>query len=173
VVNRCDPAGAYLLIPETTHQSGWNIERWRARWRREPIHPLSRCESEEAGFTLVEVIVAIAILSIGLTVLMSMMSHSLRQVAQAEKIAEAGSLAQSLIAGVGTELPIREGESGGQFPNGYHWHLAMHQYGDANEREVWPVGAYTISAKITWNDGPDLRSYSLTTLRLGPKGSRQ
>jgi general secretion pathway protein I len=133
---------------------------------------LFRHVSEEAGFTLIEVIVAIAILSTGLGILLSTMSHSLQQVAQAEKMAEAGSLAQSLIAGVGTELPFREGESGGQFPNGYRWHLAMHQYGDPKERDVWPVGAYTISAEITWADGPHLRFYSLSTLRLGPKEQR-
>ena len=51
------------MIPEPIHPPGWNIERWRARWRREAIHPLSRRKSEEAGFTLVEVIVAIASLN--------------------------------------------------------------------------------------------------------------
>jgi general secretion pathway protein I len=134
---------------------------------------LLRSASENAGFTLIEVLVAIAILSIGLSILLSTMSYSFHQAAQAEKMATAGSLAQSLLAQVGTELSIREGESEGQFSGGYRWHVAMHQYGDAKEREAWPVGAYTISAEITWEDGQNLRSYSLTTLRLGPKELRQ
>lgn len=138
-----------------------------------PSRRSCRTAGREAGFTLVEVIVAIAILSLSLSVLLPMMSHSVQQVAQAEKMIQAGSLAQSLIAEVGTELPIREGESGGEFSNGYRWHLAMRQYGDATEREAWPVGAYTISAEITWDDGPRRRSYSLTTLRLGAKAPRR
>src|ERR1700732_1636245 len=73
----------------------------------------------EAGFTLVEVIVALAILSIGLSVLLGLISGSLRQTAEAERMAEAGSLAQSLLAEVGTALPIKLEERDGQFPNGY------------------------------------------------------
>jgi general secretion pathway protein I len=126
-----------------------------------------------SGFTLTEVLAAIAILSIGLSILLSTMSYSLHQLAQAEKMAAAASLAQSLLARIGAELPIREGESEGPFPNGYHWHLAIRPYGDAKEREAWPVGAYTISARITWEDGQDPRSFSLTTLRLGPKEPRK
>src|SRR5271170_6262609 len=49
-----------------------------------------------AGFTLVEVIVAIGILSLTLTVLLNLITNSIRQTIQAERMAEAGSLAQSL-----------------------------------------------------------------------------
>jgi general secretion pathway protein I len=127
----------------------------------------------EAGFTLVEVIVALAILSIGLSVLLGLISGSLRQTAEAERMAEAGSLAQSLLAEVGTDLPIKLEERDGQFPGGYQWHLRMHQYGDAREREEWPVGLYMISTEVEWAEGTQRRSYALTTLRLGPRAVRQ
>src|SRR5690242_7186668 len=77
----------------------------------------------EAGFTLVEVIVALAILSLGLGVLLGVISGSLRQTADAARMAEAGALAQSLVAELGTDLQIKPGDSFGQFPNGYRWHL--------------------------------------------------
>jgi general secretion pathway protein I len=130
----------------------------------------SHCaENNAAGFTLVEVIVAIAILSLALGVLLNAISGGLRTTSQAERMAEAGSLAQSLLAQVGTELPIRPGQSTGEFPDGFRWRLSMQSFGDATEREVWPVGAYTISAEVSWDDGAPPRSYALTTLRLGPK----
>jgi general secretion pathway protein I len=139
-------------------------------------HQLRRLISHagcEAGFTLVEVIVALAILSIGLSVLLGLISGSLRQTAEAERMAEAGSLAQSLLAEVGTDLPIKLEERDGQFPNGYQWHLRMHQYGDAREREEWPIGLYVISTEVEWAEGTQRRSYALTTLRLGPRAVRQ
>jgi general secretion pathway protein I len=127
----------------------------------------------EAGFTLVEVIVALAILSVGLSILLGVISNSLRQTGSAERMAEAGSLAQSLMAEVGTDLPIKPEQREGLFPNGYRWHLKMVPYGDAGEREEWPVGAYTISTEVDWEEGTDRHSYALTTLRLGPKAVRQ
>ena len=122
---------------------------------------------------MIEVIVALAMLSLGLSVLLGLISSSLRQSANAERMAEAGSLAQSLMAEVGTDMPIKLEERDGQFPNGYRWHLEMHPYGDAREREEWPVGVYAISTEVAWEEGTQRRSYALTTLRLGPKQVRQ
>jgi general secretion pathway protein I len=130
-------------------------------------------EEGEAGFTLVEVIVALAILSVGLSILLGLISNGLRQTGNAERMAEAGSLAQSLLAEVGTDLAIKPELREGQFPNGYRWRLRMLHFGDAREREEWPVGAYTILTEVEWQQGSERRSYALTTLRLGPKAVRQ
>ncbi len=127
----------------------------------------------EAGFTLVEVIVALAILALGLSVLLGSISGSLRRTANAARMAEAGALAQSLLAQVGTDLQIRPDDSFGEFPNGYRWHLRMQPYGGTREQEAWPVGAYQVLTEVEWEEGTGRRSYALTTLRLGPKAVRQ
>jgi general secretion pathway protein I len=132
-----------------------------------------RLRKGEAGFTLVEVIVALAILALGLSVLLGSISGSLRQTANATRMAEASALAQSLLAGVGPDLQIKPEQRSGQFPNGYRWHLTMQPYGGVREREEWPVGAYQISTEVEWEEGVGSRSYALTTLRLGPKAVRQ
>jgi general secretion pathway protein I len=132
-----------------------------------------RLRKGEAGFTLVEVIVALAILALGLSVLLGSISGSLRQTANAARMAEASALAQSLLAEVGADRPIKPEQSSGQFANGYRWHLKMEPYGGVKEREEWPVGAYQISTEVEWEDGANRRSYALTTLRLGPKVVRQ
>ena len=146
---------------------------WRAaRVDRCLLHKarsLTAVAVEDDGFTLVEVIVALAILSVGLSVVLGVISGGLEQTASAERRAEAGSLAQSLMAQVGTEWPIKSEERDGQFPRGYTWHLRVQQYGTGKEREEWPVGLYTISTEVKWDDGKERRSYELTTLRVGPR----
>lgn len=127
----------------------------------------------EAGFTLVEVIVALAILSAGLGLLLGLISNSLRQTASAQRMAEASSLAQSLMAEVGTVLPIRPEARDGQYANGYRWHLKVQPYDSGRESEEGPVGLYRIAAEIEWDQGTERRFYALTTLRLGPKESRR
>lgn len=126
----------------------------------------------EAGFTLVEVIVALAILALGIGGLISMISRSLQQTAAAARATEASSLAQSVLARLGTELPIKMEEQTGEFPNGYRWTLRTSPYGDLKEREEWPIGAYMVSTEVGWIEGGQRRAYVLDTLRLGPKAVR-
>lgn len=134
---------------------------------------LQPSKGSEAGFTLVEVIVALAMLSIGLGLVLGLISDGLKRTGSAGRMAEAGSLAQSLMAQVGTDWSIKPDERDGLFPNGFRWRLRMLPYGDVKEREEWPVGVYTISTEVEWEEGTGLRSYALTTLRLGPKAVRQ
>ncbi|HEY7298471.1 MAG TPA: type II secretion system protein [Xanthobacteraceae bacterium] len=135
---------------------------------------MARCQqSGEAGFTLVEVIVALAILAVSLSVLLGVISNAAWQTAQAEKLTRAGSLAQSLLAKAGIEMPLRQGDAEGEFSSGFHWRVKTLPYGDTVEREAWPIGAYTVSAEVSWNDGFKERSVVLTTLRLAPKGTGQ
>jgi general secretion pathway protein I len=127
----------------------------------------------EAGFTLVEVIVALAILSASLSVLLGMISGGVLRTASAERMMEAGSLTQSLMAEIGTEYPVRAEERAGEFVNGYRWHLKMQQYGGDTNTGEGPVGLYEISTEVQWEEGTQTRSVQLKTLRLGPKASQQ
>jgi general secretion pathway protein I len=127
----------------------------------------------EAGFTLVEVIVALAILSAGLNVMLGMISGGLLRTASAERMIEAGSLTQSLMAEIGTEYPVRVDERAGEFVNGYRWHLKMQQYGGENNSGQGPVALYEISTEVQWEEGTHTRSVQLKTLRLGPKASQR
>jgi hypothetical protein len=98
-----------------------------------------------------------------------MIGNALRQTGQADRMAEAGSLAQSLLARLGPELPLGERQDAGQFANGFHWRLNSQRFGDASDRQQWPMSAYKVSVEIGWHDGFRERSFVLTTLRFGPK----
>jgi general secretion pathway protein I len=121
------------------------------------------------GFTLVEVVVAIAILALMAGVIFRVNSDSIRNIHRADALADASALAQSLIAKVGTEIPLREGETRGRSGTGLRWRVQMKRYGDAMDRAQWPVAAYTVMAEVTLRDSPDTQPVALMTLRLGPK----
>lgn len=129
-------------------------------------------ENAESGFTLVEVVVALAILAMSLGILLSVISNGIRQSDRAEKLARAGSLAQSLLAKLGTELPIQEGQIGGELAEGFRWRVDAEPYGDATDQQYWPVAAYAVSVRVLWGENLQERSVTLNSIRLAPKGAR-
>jgi general secretion pathway protein I len=141
----------------------------RALPRRRFLLRERRRVRRDDGFTLVEVVVAIAILALMAGVIFRVNSDSIRNIHRADALADASALAQSLIAKVGTEIPLREGETRGRSGTGLQWRVQMKRYGDATDRAQWPVAAYTVMAEVTLRDSPDTQPVALMTLRLGPK----
>ena len=141
----------------------------RALPRRRFLLRERRRVRRDDGFTLVEVVVAIAILALMAGVIFRVNSDSIRNIHRANALTNAGALAQSLIAKVGTEIPLREGETRGQSGAGLQWRVQMKRYGDATDRAQWPLAAYTVMAEVISRDGADGRPVALMTLRLGPK----
>jgi general secretion pathway protein I len=122
-----------------------------------------------SGFTLIEVLVALGILALSASAVFAAISNGLRDVRQADAGARAGLLARSLLARVGADIPLREGETEGQFAQGVRWRLRLLPFGDAGDRRLWPVAAYTVRAEVSWRDAGQMRSITIETLHLGPK----
>jgi general secretion pathway protein I len=122
-----------------------------------------------AGFTLIETVVALAILGLGLAVLFPVFADVLDRNFRADSQSLAASLAQSLTARLGADLPLAAGTSNGRFENGYRWELAISPYGEAEDRSAWPMAPYQVQATVLWSTGGGERSITLTTLRLGSK----
>jgi general secretion pathway protein I len=130
-----------------------------------------RNDGNRDGFTLVEIIVALAILALSLNVILPVISDALWRTGEAEAQAEAASLARSLLAQAGSAVPLPDGTAAGQFENGFRWQLEVTPYGGADP--AVPVRAYRIVAEVFWDDPRQQRSLALTTLRLGANGARR
>jgi len=98
---------------------------------------------------------------------MTVMSDGLWRSAQAEIEAEAGSLAASLLAEVGSEARLQTGARTGQYDNGLSWQLRTEPYADPGTGQG-PIAAYRVTAEVSWHDGRKQNSVALSTLRLGP-----
>ena len=129
--------------------------------------------SGENGFTLLEVIVALAVLAISLTLALRTISGGVYYQQQARTLADATALAQSLLARIGGDLPLRQSVESGALANGLGWQVQIEPYGSASERREWPVAAYAVSVRIVQRQNAEKPVYVLETLRLGPRESRQ
>ncbi len=78
------------------------------------------------GFTLLEVIIAFALLGLALTLLLGSLSGGAKQVREAELRTRAVLHAQSLLAEAGVASPLQVGSQQGDWEQGrYHWELQV------------------------------------------------
>ncbi|GAB2493548.1 prepilin-type N-terminal cleavage/methylation domain-containing protein [Pseudoxanthomonas sangjuensis] len=94
----------------------------------------------QSGFTLIEVIVAFALLAGALTILVGALSNSSRQVRAADDASRATLHAQSLLAQVGVGEILQPGRREGEFDGGaLRWELQVEPYVDPARRADAPV----------------------------------
>lgn len=130
------------------------------------------------GFSLLEVLVAFVILGLVLGALMEIFSGGLRNVGLAGEYQRAALLAQSKLATVGIELPLKESESNGEFDSTYRWQISIRPYQStqieaanqaAGPTPVMPVALVEVEIKVLWGADDRVRTVSLKTLRLANK----
>lgn len=116
------------------------------------------------GFTLLEVLVAFAILALTLGVLLSIFSRALRNIDQGKNYSLAVLYAQSKLAEFGESIPLRPGRFSGDFGGSYQWQA---QIEPVRSDPAIPVVLYAIHLSVEWGQGSSRRKLDLDTLRLG------
>lgn len=124
----------------------------------------------QSGFTLVEMLVALAIVALSFAVLFKVISDGLDRTRRAHQEVLAAGHAESLLALWEAGTP-RPGTSNGRFSDGISWSVAVEPYVDGKARGDWPVGAVRILATVSWRDAGKDHSRTLTTLRVVPKAA--
>ena len=134
-----------------------------------PVRGGPHTTAGERGFTLIEVLVALTILSISLATLLAVFTQGLDRARESRNEASARVLAQSLLAQAKTSTNLAVGDSGGR-TNDFYWHLRVAPYGSAADLAAWQATPTEISAKVTWlGSSGGRRSITLSTLRYVPK----
>jgi general secretion pathway protein I len=130
----------------------------------------------ERGFSLLEVMVAFAILAVSLGVLMQIFSRASLATHVAAQYSRAVSLAESRLEAVGSAFPLEEGTVSGEPEDGYAWELsiipvdtAVVTGGEPSSGLDFqdPIQPYLIVVTAIWKDGDKVRRLSLSSLRLG------
>ena len=125
----------------------------------------------QRGYTLIEIVVAFAILALGLTMLLGTLSGATRQVRQAGDAGRAALHAQSLLDEFG-ELP-QPGAREGEFEQGrYRWRLDVAPWNDpaprTGPRRNDPNAArlLRLQLQVEWGEGGPQQRLQLSSLRL-------
>ena len=109
--------------------------------------------SGEHGFTLLEAMVALAILAVGLAEFYRTFGAGLQAEAAVQREREAVGAADRLMAELGRLRPVRDGVTAGELPGGQRWTLRLEPIGNVDQ------------------DNPSrLASGHLATLTVGPAG---
>jgi len=122
------------------------------------------------GYTLIEVIVAFALLALALTLLLGSLSNAARQVHWADGAGRATLYAQSLLDQAGVGEPLVAGTRSGSFENErYHWTLDVRPYVDPAKGAVAATadGAqlFQLDLRLDWGTSAAQR-LQIQTLRL-------
>lgn len=123
----------------------------------------------QAGFSLLEVLVAFAILGISLGALLQAFATGLRNAGVADEYSRATLYAESILAAIGRETPLGEGDRSGPIDDRFSWRSSVTPYlDDMPDPEKTKVRAYRVGVEVFWNGASQARSVTLETLRLAP-----
>jgi general secretion pathway protein I len=122
----------------------------------------------QAGFTLIEVLVALTILSISMGVLLAVFLQGLDRSRESKYESAARVLAQSLLAQADTVANPSMGSSAGKSGE-LMWRMRVVPYGSDADRAAWQESAAQILATVSWRGDGGMRSITLSTVRLLPK----
>ena len=127
--------------------------------------------SSMRGYTLIEVIVAFAVLALALTLLLGTLSGAARLVRQADDGGRAALYAQSLLDQAGVGSALQPGRQQGEFEDGrFRWTLQVAPYVDPGAPMLASPGntgaqLFELVLEIDWGTGAAQR-LQLRSLRL-------
>jgi general secretion pathway protein I len=119
----------------------------------------------QQGFTLLEMVIAFAILGLTLTVLYGVFENALIRTTHDAHLSEGTLLAQSLLSRAGPEWPLTDGTHDGE-SHGYSYALIEGTVAPAEGDPRYTVPTVRITASVNWAEDGGRRSISLSTLKL-------
>lgn len=117
------------------------------------------------GFTLIEVLVALAILGAGLGVVVAGLHTGVVAARAAADDAESLTIAKSLLAEQGTAVALRDGTAQGVTADGFGWQVTTSPWAENPDAGSSLIGAYRIDVDVRFGG----RHVRLSTLRAGPQ----
>lgn len=169
-----------LSLPEKNSQEteeGRRPERGATSMKKEGRQRQTRHWS--AGFTLLEIMIALSILAVGLVAVLELFAGSLRLTGKASHRTQAVIHAQNVMDGFFAPDFLEDGEDSGELPDGFFWRARVQEIfpdeteEEAAERENDALGGGSsllhikeITVSIGWEEGENHRSFELRSMRI-------
>ncbi len=121
------------------------------------------------GFTLIEVVVALAILGVGLIVIIELFSGGLRLGKTSEEYTKAVEYARMKIEEIAVQRSVEEGIAEGEFDDVFHWRVGAKKMDilpiEKSSDFKPPVELYQIKVNVTWKSGSKERSAGIESYK--------
>lgn len=133
--------------------------------------------AQQSGFTLIEVVVAFALLALALTLLLGALSGAARQIQRASLSGRAALHAQTLLAQVGADGPLQPGHDEGDLDAGrYHWTLDIAPWTEPQGPQAVLVDPSTsrlleLQLSVAWGSRPGERMQWRSLRLAAPEGT--
>ena len=124
---------------------------------RQTIKMVDASASNEAGFTLLEVLVALVILALSVTAIFGSLSRSLAQARQEELALRARSLVNALLASAKAGQPS---DQNGSTASGLNWSVRVQRLPEDKGSDLRRV---IVTAVVSWPDYRHVHSVSTST----------
>lgn len=126
--------------------------------------------TRQGGFSLLEILVAFAILSVSLGILLRIFGGAGQIAATADEYSRAIAVAETMYAQLGIEVPLQPGESHGEVDENYRWTLRVEPYPVDESLQGAQQGhkPYWVELSVEWGGEEDPRAFDLHTLRMLP-----
>lgn len=129
---------------------------------------LDKAPRTEAGFSLIETLVALVIMSIAMSAFYTTMSTSYRAAAQVKAHQVALQLARSHLDSLGRDAPIEPGESSGTYESGLQWRLTIEALLPDASRSASAAQPFWVSLETFDRHGAYLLKLETIKLGVGP-----
>jgi general secretion pathway protein I len=141
---------------------------------RTPDSRRQTLDSSRRGFTLLEVMVALAILGIGIVTVLELFAGSLRLGVKASRYTQATIYAQNVMGRLFVQDALDDGEESGELPGGYAWRARVQEiHPDENRSRLQPnrqsptdlFHLKEIEVSVRWSEGNGEQNLVLRSLR--------
>lgn len=148
------------------------LETWAGRWSSSNLQPGSQnpepgARAQErrrrAGFTLLEVVVALAILGVAFALAMQLLATGVRSAKASEDYTQAVLLARQKMAEIAVTSNLEGSADGGEFGGGFRWQSEIRPL---PQEEDLPARLYKVRVHVTWPSRRGEKSLDLYTLRM-------
>jgi len=128
---------------------------------------INEYSSSNRGFTLLEILVAIAILAISLTVILQLFSGGLRSVRVSDRHTQGVFHAREKMEEILLEERLDEGSREGEFDDDYKWIARIVRMVPPEEEEKkLPFDVYAITVKVVWQERKGETNFEIQTMKL-------
>jgi general secretion pathway protein I len=122
-----------------------------------------------AGFTLIEVLVALAVLAITFGFAFRALSGGFDWLDRSGHDRTGLLIAETVLARVGHDIPLQLGQTTGRTADGFSWAIDTAPYGNVSRLPAGRLIGYQVDVTVSWTERHRAQQVRLTTLQLGRK----